>query len=165
MSLCIITSTNKSIYSSSDQFTATNANYSTQNFQGKQRSYSSRNYSFDLTNFNTTLKQFKIEGSFLTASGYQYYYLIFYFDFTKNIQDNIAYYQITNVLPIDDPCIIYPANKNTEHDTFCWEYLTSTKITNGVGSSIVIELFDENNNIVTPTSFSGSFTVVSYSLS
>lgn len=165
MSLCIITNSNKSIYSSSDQFIAINNNYSTQNFQGKQRSAPSRNYSFDMSDFNTTLRQFKIEGHSLRVAGYTNYWMIMYFDFTKNINDNIAYYQITNVVPANDLCIIYPANKNTEHDTFCWEYLTNTSITNAALVTLVIELFDENNNIITPTSFSGSYTVQSYSLS
>lgn len=165
MSLCIITKSNQSIYSSSDQFIATNHNYSTQNFQGKQRLAPSRSLSFDMSGFNTTSQCFEIGGATYIVEGYTNYWMILYFDFTKNIQDNIAYYQITNVFPSNDPCIIYPANKNTEHDTFCWEYLTNTSITNATYAAIVIELFDENNNIITPTSFSGSLTVQIYSLS
>lgn len=83
---------------------------------------------------------------------------------TKNLSDNICYYQINNQLSEINPSIIYPANQNINQDSICFTYIGSNTHTNESGVRLVIEAFDSSRTRITMTNLDYNCKLKMYSI-
>lgn len=149
----IITTDNKFIYDtddpfiiSSNQFTCTDVN-TTSGFRGNIRQFESLSRTIETSN-NAYVHILAYRPS---AYNWYNFYFVLEVDITKDLSDNIAYYNIVDILSKADPCINYPASKNSIHDSFTWFYISGAGIQNGYGPSYAITFYDENNQQIAPS--------------
>ena len=69
--------------------------------------------------------------------------------FTKNIEDGILYYQITNVAPNNDPTVIIPANPYSDTDNVNVTLYQHKNNLNYIGMSVRIFAVTRDNKEVT----------------
>lgn len=149
----IITTDNKFIYDtgdtfiiSSNQFTCADIN-TTSGFRGNIRQIKTLSRTVETSN-NAYVHILSYSPS--TNNWYNFYFIL-EVDITKDLSDNIAYYNIVDILSKADPCINYPASKNSIHDSFTWFYIHGVGIQNGYRPSYAISFYNEDNQQIAPS--------------
>ena len=140
--------TNNNIFNYNTQptlFNIQNQNNTTQTIDGNVRT---------VTEYNVYMyrqeESYKSDRYNFSTNNFTFCYIIVDATIKKPQENNIAFYQLIEVLQKTDPCIIFNADPNTEIDTINWIYLGSSIITNGLRYQYVLECYDENNNLINP---------------
>lgn len=144
--MSIITTTNNNFnYKSPPEFISFNVqNDTTQTFSGDIRKV--KEYNFSMTYGNKGYGH--NTGNNFSENNYTVYYVIANITITKPTNNNISFYQISEIVQRNDPCAAYPANKNLLVDTINWIYLTSTSIDNGTLIALRLYCYDDNENLL-----------------
>lgn len=143
----ITTTSNNFNYKSPVIFTNTIQNETTQTISGdvKVEQY----YTSKLTYNSTSKKYVSTQSLSYLINNFTIYYYIVNVTITKpSINTDLSFYQLTEAMQMNDPCITSPANKNSTVDTIQWVYLTSTVITNGYKIRLELFCFDDDENVL-----------------
>ena len=146
--MSIITTTNNNFnYKSPVIFTNTIQNETTQTISGdvKVEQY----YTSEMTYNLSGKKYISTQSLSYLINNFTIYYYIVNVTITKpSINTDLSFYQLTEAMSMNDPCITSPANKNSTVDTIQWIYLSSTAIENGDKIRLELFCFDDNENVL-----------------
>lgn len=143
----ITTTSNNFNYKSPVIFTNTIQNETTQTISGdvKVEQY----YTSKFTYRTATKKYVSTQSLSYLINNFTIYYYIVNVTITKpSINTDLSFYQLTEAMQMNDPCITSPANKNSTVDTIQWIYLSSTVVTNADKIRLELFCFDDDENVL-----------------